>query len=183
MRNVSYITCAEDMRGPIETVIRSGVVHRLIQFLLDESFPKLQSVIDANLIPTLVKLAQNAEFDMKKESVCAISNATLLGSHDQIKYMVEQSCIKPLCDILFCPDVKTILKCLDGMENTLKVGDAEKNAGDDVSWYTRLIEAEGLDKILNLQRHENIEIYDKALKILQTYWLEEDDEDIQQPPS
>jgi len=69
------------------------------------------------------------------------------------------------------------------MENTLKVGEAEKNAGDDVSWYTRLIEAEGLDKILNLQRHENIEIYDKALKILQTYWLEEDDEDIQQPPS
>jgi len=42
MRNVSYITCAEDMRGPIETVIRSGAVHRLIQFLLDESFPKLQ---------------------------------------------------------------------------------------------------------------------------------------------
>ena len=40
--NVSYITCAEDMRGPIETVIRSGAVHRLIQFLLDESFPKLQ---------------------------------------------------------------------------------------------------------------------------------------------
>jgi hypothetical protein len=37
-------------------------------------------------------------------------------------------------------------------------------------------DAEGLEKIENLQSHDNNEIYEKAVKILETYWLEEDDE-------
>ncbi|CAL9243183.1 unnamed protein product, partial [Arabidopsis halleri] len=135
---------------------------------------QIHSLIDANLIPTLVNLAQNTDFYMKKEAVWAILNVTLNGSHDQIKYMVKQSCIKPLCDILVCPDLRTILKCLDGLENILKAGEAEKNRGD-VNRYCQLIEdAEGLEKIMKLQRHENDEIYEKAFKILKTYWLEED---------
>ncbi|KAI3893602.1 hypothetical protein MKW92_052272 [Papaver armeniacum] len=36
--------------------------------------------------------------------------------------------------------------------------------------------AEGLEKIENLQSHDNTEIYEKAVKILETYWLEEEDE-------
>ena len=34
----------------------------------------------------------------------------------------------------------------------------------------------GLDKIENLQNHDNNEIYEKAVKILERYWAEEDDE-------
>ncbi|KAG7533879.1 Armadillo [Arabidopsis thaliana x Arabidopsis arenosa] len=137
---------------------------------------QIHSVIDANLIPTLVNLAQNADFYLKKEAVWAILNVTLDGSHDQIKYMVKQSCIKPLCDILVCPDLRTILKCLDGLENILKAGEVEKNR-EDVNRYCELIEdAEGLEKIMKLQRHDNDEIYEKAFKILKTYWREEDDE-------
>ncbi|KAI8023072.1 Importin subunit alpha-2 [Camellia lanceoleosa] len=37
-------------------------------------------------------------------------------------------------------------------------------------------DADGLEKIENLQSHDNNEIYEKAVKILETYWLEEDDE-------
>lgn len=36
-------------------------------------------------------------------------------------------------------------------------------------------DADGLDKIENLQSHDNTEIYEKAVKILETYWLDEDD--------
>ncbi|XP_022847339.1 importin subunit alpha-6-like [Olea europaea var. sylvestris] len=39
-------------------------------------------------------------------------------------------------------------------------------------------DAEGLEKIENLQSHDNIEIYEKAVKILETYWLEEEDEQL-----
>ena len=67
---------------------------------------------------------------------------------------------------------------LEGLENILKVGEQEKDASNGgVNLYARYIdEAEGLEKIENLQTHDNNEIYEKAVKILETYWLEEDDD-------
>lgn len=66
--------------------------------------------------------------------------------------------------------------CLEGLENILKVGEAEKSNYGDVNYFAQLIdEAEGLEKIENLQSHDNNEIYEKAVKILETYWLEEDE--------
>lgn len=78
-----------------------------------------------------------------------------------------------------CPDPRIVTVCLEGLENILKVGEAEKNLGrsGEVNLYAQMIdEAEGLEKIENLQSHDNNEIYEKAVKILETYWLEEDDE-------
>ncbi|CAI8603516.1 unnamed protein product [Vicia faba] len=140
---------------------------------------QIQAVIEANIFGPLVNLLQNAEFDIKKEAAWAISNATSGGSHDQIKYLVEQGCIKPLCDLLICPDPRIVTVCLEGLENILKVGEADKNIGNtgDVNLYAQLIDdAEGLEKIENLQSHDNTEIYEKAVKLLETYWLEEEDE-------
>ncbi|CAN8274973.1 unnamed protein product [Cochlearia groenlandica] len=144
---------------------------------------QIQAVCEAGLISPLVNLLQNAEFDIKKEAAWAISNATSGGSPDQIKHMVEQGVAKPLCDLLVCPDPRIITVCLEGLENILKVGEAEKVLGNtgDVNVYAHLIDdAEGLEKIENLQSHDNTEIYEKAVKILETYWLEEEDETL--PP-
>lgn len=139
---------------------------------------QIQAVIQANIIAPLVHLLQGAEFDIKKEAAWAISNATSGGTHDQIKYLVAQGCIKPLCDLLICPDPRIVTVCLEGLENILKVGEAEKNLGaGDVNNYAQMIDdAEGLEKIENLQSHDNTEIYEKAVKMLESYWLEEEDE-------
>ncbi|KAL1118348.1 hypothetical protein V6Z11_D01G028700 [Gossypium hirsutum] len=144
---------------------------------------QIQAVINAGLIGSLVNLLQNAEFDVKKEAAWAISNATSGGAHEQIKYMVSQGCIKPLCDLLACPDPRIIMVCLEGLENFLKVGEAEKATGAvEFNFCAQLIEdADGLEKIENLQTHDNSEIYEKAVKILETYWLEEDEETL--PPA
>ena len=139
---------------------------------------QIQAVINANIIAPLVHLLQTAEFDIKKEAAWAISNATSGGTHDQIKYLVAQGCIKPLCDLLVCPDPRIVTVCLEGLENILKVGKAEKNLGaGDVNSYAQMIDdAEGLEKIENLQSHDNTEIYEKAVKMLESYWLEEEDD-------
>jgi len=140
---------------------------------------QIQAVIAAGIIAPLVNLLQTAEFDIKKEAAWAISNATSGGTHDQIKYLVSQGCIKPLCDLLVCPDPRIVTVCLEGLENILKIGESEKNLGTTggVNQYAQLVdEAEGLEKIENLQSHDNNEIYEKAVKILETYWLEEEDE-------
>lgn len=78
-------------------------------------------MIENNIIPPLVHLLATAEFDIRKESAWAISNATSGGSHDQIKYLVRAGCIKPLCDLLDCSDVRIITVALEGLENILKV--------------------------------------------------------------
>lgn len=99
------------------------------------------------------------------------------------RYLVSQACIKPLCDLLVCPDPRIVTVCLEGLENILKVGEAEKLLGrsGDANLYAQMIEdADGLEKIENLQSHDNTEIYEKAVKLLETYWLEEDDEPL--PP-
>ncbi|KAM7255880.1 hypothetical protein ACFE04_011621 [Oxalis oulophora] len=145
----------------------------------DEKNNLMMAVIEAGLVGPLVMLLQNAEFDIKKEAAWAVSNATSGGAHEQIKYLVSQGCIKPLCDLLLCPDPRIVTVCLEGLENILKVGEAEKNMGTsgDVNYYAQMIdEAEGLEKIEHLQSHDNNEIYEKAVKILETYWLEEEDE-------
>lgn len=81
---------------------------------------QIQAVIDANIIPPLVSLLATAEFDIKKEAAWAISNATSGGTHDQIKYLVNQGCIKPLCDLLTCPDARIVTVSLEGLENILR---------------------------------------------------------------
>ncbi|XP_004228994.1 importin subunit alpha-2 [Solanum lycopersicum] len=140
---------------------------------------QIQAVIEAGLISPLVNLLQTAEFDIKKEAAWAISNATSGGSHEQIKFLVSQNCIKPLCDLLVCPDPRIVTVCLEGLENILKVGEAEKANTEGINYYAQLIDdAEGLEKIENLQSHDNNEIYEKAVKILETYWLEEEDETV-----
>ncbi|KAL0457817.1 UNVERIFIED_CONTAM: Importin subunit alpha [Sesamum latifolium] len=98
---------------------------------------QIQAVIEAGIISPLVVLLQNAEFEIKKEAAWAISNATSGGTNDQIKLLVREGCIKPLCDLLVCPDPRIVTVCLEGLENILK-----------------------------------------AVKILETYWLEEDDEQL-----
>ncbi|KAJ3669473.1 hypothetical protein LUZ60_011423 [Juncus effusus] len=141
---------------------------------------QIQAVINAGIIGPLVMLLQSAEFDIKKEAAWAISNATSGGTQDQIKFLVTEGCIKPLCDLLVCPDPRIVTVCLEGLENILKIGEAFKNMGltGDVNQYAQLIDdAEGLEKIEHLQSHDNTEIYEKAVKILETYWLEDEEED------
>eukprot|EP01118_Nematostelium_gracile_P018945 TRINITY_DN858_c0_g1_i1.p1 TRINITY_DN858_c0_g1~~TRINITY_DN858_c0_g1_i1.p1 ORF type:complete len:519 (-),score=189.94 TRINITY_DN858_c0_g1_i1:255-1811(-) len=141
---------------------------------------QIQSVIDANIIPPLIQLLANAEFDIKKEAAWAISNTTSGGSAEQIKYLVSQHCIKPLCDLLTCSDARIITVALEGLENILKVGEKEAKTTGEQNPYAILVEeAEGLDKIEQLQNHQNNDIYEKAVKILELYFGgEEEDPDI-----
>ncbi|KFK30899.1 hypothetical protein AALP_AA6G040600 [Arabis alpina] len=140
---------------------------------------QIQAVIKAGIIQPLVLMLQTAEFEVQKEAAWGISNATD-GTHDQIKFMVSQNCIKPICDLLTCSDPKIITICLEALENILVVGEAEKNLSHtrDNNLYASMIdEAQGLEKIVNLQRHDNNEISLKAAKILETFWTEDNIEE------
>lgn len=89
-----------------------------------------------------------------------------------------------MCDLLICPDPRIVTVCLEGLENILKVGEAEKNLGytGDVNLFAQMIDdAEGLEKIENRQSHDNTEIYEKAVKVLETYRVDDEDEEAMAP--
>lgn len=141
---------------------------------------QIQSVIDANIIPPLIHLLSNGDLKTRKEACWAISNATSGGLQkpEQIRYLVLQGCIKPLCDLLGCPDNKIIQVALDGLENILKVGDLDKQAaGDDsVNRYALFIEeCGGMEKIHECQTNANEEIYMKAYNIIEKYFSDDEE--------
>mmetsp|Transcript_38647 Transcript_38647/g.83958 ORF Transcript_38647/g.83958 Transcript_38647/m.83958 type:complete len:565 (+) Transcript_38647:124-1818(+) len=142
---------------------------------------QIQAVIDNNIIPPLIQLLANAEFDIRKEAAWAISNATSGGNAVQIKFLVQQGCIRPLCDLLTVNDAKIVTIALEGLENILKIGDEEsKQTGAHNQMATFIAEAEGLTKIEELQQHSNNDIYEKCIKILETYFGVEDEEEMPQ---
>lgn len=145
---------------------------------------QIQNVIDANIIPPLIHLLSNGDFKTRKEACWAISNATSGGLQkpDQIRYLVEQGAIKPLCDLLACPDNKIIQVALDGLENILKIGDMDKDeraerGGEKVNHFALFIEeVGGMEKIHDCQNNANEEIYMKAYNIIEKYFADEEDD-------
>lgn len=198
LRSVGNIVTGDDLQTQV--VIASGALPALLSLL---SSPKdgirkeacwtisnvtagsphqIQSVIDANIIPPLLNILQHADFKTKKEACWAISNATSGGLQEpsQIRYLVQQGCIKPLCDLLKSMDNKIIQVALDGLENVLKVGelDRESNGPGSINQYAQFVEeAGGMVTIHNLQHHENLDIYKKCFFLMDKYFPEDDDED------
>jgi importin subunit alpha-1 len=200
LRSVGNIVTGDDVQTQI--IINCGSLAALLSLLSSQkdgirkeacwtisnitagNSTQIQAVIDANIIPPLIHLLSNGDFKTRKEACWAISNATSGGLQkpDQIRYLVSQGCIKPLCDLLACPDNKIIQVALDGLENILKVGEMDKeaapqNAADaQVNRYALFIEeAGGMEKIHDCQNNANEEIYMKAYNIIERYFSDEED--------
>ena len=140
---------------------------------------QIQAVIDCSIIQPLIQLLSSAEWDIRKEAAWAISNATSGGSPDQLRFLLSQGCVPPLCELLACADVRIIVVALEALENLLKVGaqDSAKYGSNRVAGFIE--EAGGLDKIEGLQVHPNHEVYDKVVKILEMYFQASEEEAIQ----
>ncbi|KIY03828.1 uncharacterized protein Z520_00519 [Fonsecaea multimorphosa CBS 102226] len=200
LRSVGNIVTGDDVQTQV--IINCGALTALLSLLSSQkdgirkeacwtisnitagNSTQIQAVIDAGIIPPLIHLLSNGDFKTRKEACWAISNATSGGLQkpDQIRYLVSQGCIKPLCDLLACPDNKIIQVALDGLENILKVGEMDKEAADprspegQVNRYALFIEeAGGMEKIHDCQNNANEEIYMKAYNIIERYFSDEED--------
>merc|ERR1719171_1035580 len=139
---------------------------------------QIQEVINNGLIPPVIGLLQTGDFDIKKEAAWVISNATAGQNPQQIEYLVEAGCIKPLVDLLSINDVKVISVALEALDNILGCGKKRQaEAGLAENPVVNLIElADGLSKIEALQEDPKEEVYNKAMKILEQYFPLEDDD-------
>jgi importin subunit alpha-6/7 len=198
LRSVGNIVTGDDLQTQV--VIASGALPALLSLLSSPkdgirkeacwtisnvtagSPPQIQAVIDANIIPPLINILSNADFKTRKEACWAISNATSGGLQEpsQIRYLVSQGCIKPLCDLLTMMDNKIIQVALDGLDNILKVGESDRQAAGPgaTNKYAQYVEeAGGMVTVHNLQQHDNIDIYKKAFNIMEKYFPDEEEMD------
>ncbi|KAK0614279.1 armadillo-type protein [Immersiella caudata] len=179
--NCGALPCLLSLLGSNKDGIRKEACWTISNITAGNS-AQIQSVIDANIIPPLIHLLSNGDLKTRKEACWAISNATSGGLQkpEQIRYLVAQGCIKPLCDLLACPDNKIIQVALDGLENILKVGDLDKQAAgdgpDSINRYALFIEeCGGMEKIHECQTNANEEIYMKAYNIIEKYFSDEEE--------
>ncbi len=130
---------------------------------------QLQSVIDHNIIPALAHMLEAEDFDIRQECAWAISNATSGGDDVQIKFLVDAGCLPPLVNLLDKPNVHIVSVALEGIENILKCGQRNQHVDGTNPFVAAVKMCGGVDKIENLQRHENHKIYDTAVMILENY--------------
>lgn len=177
--NVSALPCLLNLLNSPKKSIRKEACWTISNITAGNK-DQISAVIEANCIPPLIQILANADFDVKKEAAWAISNATSGGTPDQIKYLVENGCITPLCNLLTVHDARIVSVALEGLENILRVGQKDKDSsGAEYNDYAQQIEAVGgLDKMEALQQHSNQDVYEKAVRILEQFFIIEGEEDI-----
>ena len=127
-----------------EDIIRKEAC-RVISNITGSSPPQIQAVIDAKLIPPLIDiLANSPDLKIRTEACWAISNATFgaLQEPSQVRYLVQQGCIKPLCESLTTMDSETNQLVLNAIDNIRKVGELDQLAAGDgaINLYATLVE-------------------------------------------
>ncbi|TYG96134.1 hypothetical protein ES288_A11G323300v1 [Gossypium darwinii] len=189
-RALSYLS--NGTNDKIQAVIEAGVLGRLAELLMHPSPSvitpalyivkhiftgndvQIQAIIEANIIAPLLHLLQNDDkYDIWIQATQAISNAISGGTHDLIRFLVSQGCIVPLYNFLYDSDPEVVTVGLQGLENILKVGEADKNMGitGGVNLHAQLIDAALCrERIKDLRYHGNTEISEKAVEVLETYW-------------
>jgi len=173
--NVSVLPCLNSLLNSPKKGIKKEACWTISNITAGNRV-QIQAVIDAMIIPRLILLLKNADFDIKKEAAWALSNATSGGSSEQIRYMVDNNLIPPMCELLTCGDARIILVALEGLENLLKVGEKDSSNNGSNEYANHIEECGGLDHIEALQSHNNNEIYEKVVNILETYFAAEEDD-------
>jgi hypothetical protein len=195
LRAVGNIVTGDDHQT--QAVLDAGVLAHLLTLLQSpkESIKKeacwtlsnitagvqnqIQAVIDANIFPSLINILKHGDHKTRKEAAWAVTNATSGGTTQQIKYIIDQGVIPPLCELLSANDAKIIQVALNGLDNILKLGASEAKRTNGANPYAMMVEeCYGLDKIEYLQSHENIEIYQKAFHLIETYFGVDEEENL-----
>jgi importin subunit alpha-1 len=133
----------------------------------------IQSIIDADLFPTLIKIIDAvAEYEVKKEALWCLANATSGGTAAQIRYLVGLGAIVALERMLQSHDSNIVTVALEAIENILNVGADEMTANNlERNPYGEILfDCEGVEALEICQEHTNDAISSHASAILQNYF-------------
>ena len=189
LRSVGDIVTGDDLHT--QAVIASGALPALLSLLSSPdaniraeacwtisnitagSSTQIQAVIDAKIIPPLIDIMQKADDKSKLEACWAISNAISGAVHQpsQIWYIIQQGCIKPLCNLLSYEYSNQV--ALNALDNILKA--QERDSTNPAVTF----ETDDVAKIHSLQLHQRDLIYRRAYDIMEKHFPEAATKDLE----
>lgn len=139
---------------------------------------QIQAVIDAGIFPLLIVLLKRGDAKTKREACWAVCNSTSCfdTSPGIVKFVVDENCIGPLCNMLDeRGDSKLLQVVLDGLENILIVGENEAMISETGRNFNALsVEGwDGIQKLVGLQTHYDTYVYLKAKGIIDRFFSED----------
>jgi hypothetical protein len=143
------------------------LLFRMLSNITAGSTAQIQAVIDSGLTQPLIEALRAGDFKTRKEAAWAVSNLSTGGTVAQIRYLAEQGVIQPVIGMLSSQESRLLQICLECVSNLLRAGEMEDGSNP---CATYIEECGGLDVIEGLQQHENAEVYNKALKIIERFF-------------
>ena len=120
------------------------------------------------LVSVIRQLSAAAEWEVRKEASWVVANIASVGKAHHVHQLAAAGAVSALCELLDVGDVKCLNMAMETIETILK--------NDSDGKYVQLVdEAGGIDKLESLQHHENEEVYTRSVRILETFFGAEDE--------
>ena len=130
---------------------------------------QIETLISQNFLPILAQVIKNDEPEIKKECIWAVCNLTSVENPEYIKKILEQGILGIICDCLKMEDAKYLAVSLEAFGNLLAFG--QKSNPNGPNPIVNEVEKLGMFDVLEkLQLHPVEIVYEKTLKILETYF-------------
>lgn len=128
---------------------------------------QIHALITSNVLRPLVDVLAKGDLKCQKEAAWAVTNIITSDNVEHIALLCECGVLEPMCALLDIKDCRLVQYLLDGLT---KILDTAEKMGvlHELTW--RIEECRGLDRIEALQNHDNVEIYQKSLTIIERYF-------------
>ena len=130
---------------------------------------QIETLIKENFLPILDQLIENDDYEIRREYIWGVCNFTSVENPEYMKKILEQNILKIIHDCLKSESAKYLAVSLEALGNLLAFGkQISKNGINPI-----MIEAEKIgfcDILENLQFHPVEVVYEKTLKLLETYF-------------
>jgi importin subunit alpha-6/7 len=193
LRSIGNIVTGDD--DQTQTVIEAGALQALNELIFNKkktvrkevcwslsnitagSVEQIQLCLDMGITDKLIYILINDDPEIKKEAVWAVSNCTASANFTQFDALVNKGIIKALLSTLKMTEARVLAVALEGLDNILKAGlEHYKRLHNQDNRFAIVLESEGgLELLEALQMHPNHQIYQRALKLLENYFQEEED--------
>jgi len=136
----------------------------VISNLLAGSPAQIKKVIDCNLLPWVINQCNFADFRVRKEAVWALTNLINSGNASQTTLTLNSGGVEALCSMLDCPDATICETAMNGLHSLCSKESLRRTA------VLKIEECGGLDKIEQLQQHENENVYQMSFCLIDRFF-------------
>ncbi|KAI6177585.1 Importin alpha-3 subunit [Aphelenchoides bicaudatus] len=122
---------------------------------------QLQAIIDANLLPTIIEFLTIEDYSTRKEAVWTVANFATKGNNHQLKELLDNGVVVPLCSMLQASDTKMVELVLETLNNILTELPEQRRLV-----LRQLIKHKQLEVIEELKSDNNTKVHAFAIKLL-----------------